>query len=160
MNKKGVSAIVATSLILLITVAAVTVLWGVVIPLVRDNLNSAQACINAPNAIEIVMDTGKTCYSSVDGLKLQIRRTTNDINISKLNIMAINGDGNSENKVVDLTDEALFGSGGLNPGDTHVYTQLSDTRIVTVEITPVVRIGATDNECGDAIVRAQIPECA
>ena len=38
-RKKGISAIVATVLIVLITVAAVTIIWTVIIPLLRSNLD-------------------------------------------------------------------------------------------------------------------------
>lgn len=36
MNKRGISAIVATVLIILITVASVTIIWVAIIPLISD----------------------------------------------------------------------------------------------------------------------------
>ena len=39
MNKKGISAIVATVLIILITVAAVTIIWAAIIPMIDDQIN-------------------------------------------------------------------------------------------------------------------------
>ena len=39
-NKKGISAIVATVLIILITVAAVTIIWAAIIPMINDNIST------------------------------------------------------------------------------------------------------------------------
>ena len=45
MKRKGISDVVATVLILLITVAAVTVLAGYLIPFVKNNLSKSTECI-------------------------------------------------------------------------------------------------------------------
>ena len=42
-NKKGISAIVATVLIILITVAAVTIIWSAIIPMIQKQLNEQEA---------------------------------------------------------------------------------------------------------------------
>lgn len=42
-NKKGVSAIIATVLLILITIATVTIVWTVVVPMVQDNLGQAES---------------------------------------------------------------------------------------------------------------------
>lgn len=163
-NKKGVSAIVATALILLITVAAITVLWGVVIPMVRDNLQSAQACLNAPNVLEIYTTTGMTCYNTSNGrLHVQIGRSAADVDISKINIRPIDAEGNSINIELDITSDELGLNGGLKPGNVHRFIreyQVGSPNIISVEITPVVKVGVVEYPCNDAVVRAEIPSCA
>lgn len=161
-NKKGVSAIVATALILLITVAAVTVLWGVVIPMIRDNLQSGQACLNAPNVFEIKTTTGMTCYNATTGrLYVQIGRSTADVDISQINIRPIDAEGNSININLDIESEDL-GPNGLSPGNVHRFIHeypVGGPNIVSVEITPVVRVGVVEYPCSDAVVSAEVPLC-
>ncbi len=61
-NKRGISAIVATTLIILIAVAAVTIIWGAVIPLVSNQLGKSSACLDATSQLSIV-DEGITCWN-------------------------------------------------------------------------------------------------
>lgn len=46
MNKKGLSTVVATVLILLITVAAATLIFTIVVPLVQNNLDKSTQCLS------------------------------------------------------------------------------------------------------------------
>ncbi len=59
-NKKGVSSIVATVLLVLITVTAAGVIWQAVIPMVNKALQMNQACMNARLTIDTT--SGYTCY--------------------------------------------------------------------------------------------------
>jgi len=52
-NKRGISAVIATVLIILITVAAVTIVWAVVIPMVRNSLSEGTVCFDATAAVSI-----------------------------------------------------------------------------------------------------------
>ncbi len=59
-NKKGVSSIVATVLLVLITVTVAGVIWQAVIPMVNKALQMNRACINARLSIDTT--SGYTCY--------------------------------------------------------------------------------------------------
>ena len=64
-NKKGVSAIIATVLLILITIATVTIVWSVVVPMVQDNLGQAESftdCIYAAEQFQI-LENENACYS-------------------------------------------------------------------------------------------------
>ncbi len=64
-NKKGVSAIIATVLLILITIATVTIVWTVVVPMVQDNLGQAESftdCIYAAEQFQI-LENENACYS-------------------------------------------------------------------------------------------------
>lgn len=64
-NKKGISAIVATVLIILITVAAVTIIWAAIIPMITKGLGETD-CFGGPEvALTIVGDY--TCYNATAG---------------------------------------------------------------------------------------------
>ena len=55
-NKKGISAIVATVLIILITVAAVTIIWAAIIPMITENIGGATECVTPSAALTVVSD--------------------------------------------------------------------------------------------------------
>jgi len=55
-GKRGLSPIIATVLIVLLTVAGVAVLVGIVVPFVRDNLNKSTECSNFQGYFEFVED--------------------------------------------------------------------------------------------------------
>ena len=46
-NKKAISDVIATILIVMITVVAIGVVWIAVLPMVRDNLGSSDVCKDA-----------------------------------------------------------------------------------------------------------------
>ena len=63
-NKKGISAIVATVLIILITVAAVTIIWAAIIPMITENLAGSSECFAASAALSVVSDYSCQNYSA------------------------------------------------------------------------------------------------
>jgi len=52
-NKKGISAVVATVLIILITVAAVTIVWTAIIPLISNKIQEETLCQSAVSSVSI-----------------------------------------------------------------------------------------------------------
>ena len=61
-NKKGISAVVATVLIILITVAAVTIIWAAIIPMITSSIDEGTQCLDATSQVQIV-DRGFTCWN-------------------------------------------------------------------------------------------------
>ena len=59
-NKSGISAIVATVLVILITVAAVTLIWTGVIPLIKDEIDFEDPDLR----LTIVTAEGYTVYDA------------------------------------------------------------------------------------------------
>ena len=62
-SKKGISAIVATVLIILITVAAVTIIWAAIIPMINSQLDKGSVCLDAVSQVSLV-DAGYTCKNA------------------------------------------------------------------------------------------------
>lgn len=60
MGKRGVSQIIAVLLIILLTLAVVTILWAAVGPLVSNQLEKSSACRLATSQLSLV-NTGYTC---------------------------------------------------------------------------------------------------
>jgi len=83
-GKNGISAIVATVLIILITVGAVTILWSAVIPMIRDNLEFSQL----EGRVSILTARGYTTYDEItDVATVQVKREADDGVMDKIRIM-------------------------------------------------------------------------
>ena len=71
MNKRGISAIVATVLIILITVAAVTIIWAAIIPMINDQLARAQQCNSV--VAQLTVKGTHSCFDSSSNKRVPIR---------------------------------------------------------------------------------------
>jgi flagellin-like protein len=98
MQKKGVSAVVATILIVMITVAAVGLIWMFVLPMVQRSLSVDDACKNADLNIE---NDGYTCYVENNFTSVQIKKGNSDVDIIGVDII-ISSDGNSQSYPTDF----------------------------------------------------------
>lgn len=107
MNKRGISAVVATVLIILITVVAVTIVWSAIIPMIRDNLDFS----SLEGRVLVVTSGGYTFYDSSSGLaSVQVKRDMDDGVMNRIKII-FSFDGNSVSSSVVAPD----------PGNTKVY---------------------------------------
>jgi len=67
MRKKSVSAIVATVLILLITVSVIVIVSTLIVPMIRNMLQGGTACL-AMQSISVDAESDYTCYDSATGV--------------------------------------------------------------------------------------------
>lgn len=123
MNKRGISAIVATVLIILITVAAVVIIWGLVIPMINENLGVDIVGVD----LRIVTRAGYTVWDEGDGVaSVQVERGADDLNISEIQlIFSFNGS----------TESVYESAPGINQMKTYYY-RFSE-RPSGVEVAPV-----------------------
>lgn len=70
-NKKGVSSVVATIALILLTFSAVVIVGGFVVPFVRDNLESGSECFSYRDHFTFEEEFGYNCYNSTAGVKSQ-----------------------------------------------------------------------------------------
>src|SRR3989344_8294511 len=61
-GKRGVSGVIATILLILLSLVAIGILAGFVIPFVKENLDESTSCIKVTNELSIVRE--KSCYTS------------------------------------------------------------------------------------------------
>ena len=89
-RKRGVSAVVAVILMILITVGGVVIIWSVIVPLVKDNIFIG----DLDGDLSIVTSEGYTAYDSSAGVAIvQIKRGTDDSVMNKAEIIfTIDGD--------------------------------------------------------------------
>ena len=90
MNKKGISAVVATVLIILITVAAVTIIWTTVLPIIKEKL--PEDVVGADLTIETI--GGYTIWDSVNNKAcVQVKRGADELELLKIQVIfSIDGD--------------------------------------------------------------------
>ncbi|MEM2932635.1 MAG: archaellin/type IV pilin N-terminal domain-containing protein [Candidatus Pacearchaeota archaeon] len=93
-NKRGVSALVATVLLVLITIAAVGIIWGAILPLIRKGLGTTQAC-----GIETRLDIekrGYTCFNLTGkNVLVEISRPITLEGLTKI-LVQVSGEGRTE----------------------------------------------------------------
>lgn len=68
-NNKGISAVVATVLIILITVAAVAIIWAAIIPMIQNQISGGTTCLDAAAALTVVSDN--TCVETVGSCSVE-----------------------------------------------------------------------------------------
>lgn len=95
-NKKAVSAVVATVLIILIVVAAISFIWIAITPMINQDISSEKSI-----RLSIVTSDGYTVYDEKNEiLCLQISRGNDNQNLKGAKIL-ISEKGNSFSKIID-----------------------------------------------------------
>ena len=155
-NKKAVSAVVATVLIILITVAAVTIIWTAVIPMIRKTTQGGTLCFDAQAGVSLSSQGGYTCVYNDTlttwAVKFQISRGNEDFTLSDIKV-GVGSAGNTLSKslVTDGKDSTgvqmtLAGLPGVNSEKVYLLTGLA-SKPDKIEIAPAVKTGATDKTC-------------
>ncbi len=181
-NKKGISAIVATVLIILITVAAVTIIWAAIIPMIQNNIQGSQECFDASAALSVTTDfscvahtvgvcsvpTGNCgdneticeatgCGGTWTGAKgtvdVQVHRSTGDFTLTGVEII-IGAAGNTESEIFPIN--ATY---QLDVNGDKVYTVSYDgAKVTEAGVAAIVQAGNTEKAC-DKSGMVQIPDC-
>lgn len=162
-KKKGVSAVVATVLIIMIVVAAVGILWVSIIPMIGDWQTGSTACFEAISQVSIETNGGYTCRKA-DEVTVQISRGSGDFVLEDVNILLFK-DGNSKSVLLSkLTD-------GTAPGvnEKKVYTINETTTgfdastdfalYDKIEIAPIVSLGNTGKSC-EVSASVELVDCS
>ena len=161
-SKRGVSAVVATVLIIMITVAAVGIIWAAIIPMVRNSLDKGTACFDAQSDVSLVTDGGYTCLNkTANNISLQIKKGPN----TKVTLVAVQAlvftGGNSVTYRINATNTGDIV--GTLPGNNEFKTVIlhaTDFASATkVKIAPVVTVGKTEEIC-EAAQEVTLPNCA
>lgn len=83
-NKKGVSAIIATILIVMLTFVVAGILFGFAIPWVQDTLEGERVCLEVRDYVEV----RSACYNETGNYtKVMVRRDSENISIDDIEII-------------------------------------------------------------------------
>lgn len=138
-NKRGISAIVATVLIILITVAAVTIIWAAIIPMINNQLDKGTVCLDAVSQVGIE-NQGYTCWNGTH-VNIQISHGAKDFQLAGVQVL-ISVEGDTTSTTVLSTDQTLP---GVN--EEAVISVATTTMPEKVEIAPIVSVGNTQETC-------------
>ena len=99
-DKKGISAIVTTVLIVLITVAAVTIIWVAIIPMIQDRLDIQDFDVR----LNVETASGYTVYDADKGkLLVRVGRGDDESEIDKLRVI-VSFNGTTYSEIVDAPE--------------------------------------------------------
>ena len=169
--KKGLSPVVSTILLILITIAAVVLIAGFAIPFVRNNLDESKVCFDASEQLKINTEEEITCHSVVNkNVSIQISRGTKELDIRGF-FLVLSGGGSSKTFEIyngkDLRIEGIEMLDGTNEldipkiGEDRTYnislelTPLSEATDIRAKIAPIMPSGVNCPETDNA----KIPKC-
>jgi hypothetical protein len=158
MNKRAVSSVVAAVLLILLTVSAMTVLAGILVPFVKDRLYGSTDCLDYENYfsfVEKIDEVSYNCYEDSSFNHSLMIKTKPDINDSneKLKgfqisffsdnseIFEINRTSKASNQLWEYNETA---SGNLyypRPGETVTYVFDLNKKYNKAEIRAVLSNG-------------------
>ena len=172
LGKKGISTVVATVLIILLTITAASIIAAFVIPFVKDNLDRSGVCVPYRDyfKFEEVFEYGIgnnretyrfNCYYAsgiLYGLSISTKRRKTDVieKIDGFNIVLLRGDEreivnvkdnvdvNSELRMLDNSRQTI--SIPVNGIETYVYNADATTVFEKIEIHPVLKTGEVCEE--------------
>ena len=132
MNKRGISAVVATIFMILLTIIAIGIIWLSTLKIVDSEFQD-------PNArVEVVTSEGYTFYDPVSGtICVQVTRSSSDSNLKKMRIIFTFEDGNTYSTVVEAP--------GVNSRKTYCFgTAIIGGTPISIKVAPVFTKGGKD----------------
>ncbi|MFH1501306.1 MAG: type IV pilin N-terminal domain-containing protein [archaeon] len=171
MIKKGVSPVIASVLMVLVTIVAVALISAFLIPLVKDNLTGGGNCFKVIGKLDINTDTGYTCYNITgDTVLVMVERgyLEEDIDIVGLNFYITAGAERQSYEVTNgdsdpgirMYNESGYNSSLYLPKEGGALTYVFD--MAAVSSTPeAVEVSAVldDGKVCDPVF-SNLPKCA
>ncbi|MBI5148793.1 DUF4091 domain-containing protein [Candidatus Pacearchaeota archaeon] len=164
-NKRAISTLVSTVLIILITVAAVGIIWGAIMPVITRTMSIGQACLNA--RVTINTEQGYTYYDGTtagsEATNIMISHGSEEFELAGINLI-LKGGGTSKTWNIYATSTGRTSDAGVTMygGSTTIETPLTnedrtyaidvsaDTSLQppeTASVAPIVQVGKTLRTC-------------
>ncbi len=167
MNKKGISEVLATVILIGITIGVVSLVWVVVNSLVHKNIQSSQACLGISDKVQL--NPAYTCYNnSGSANELWFSINVGDISTIKDILVSITGGGGSVSfKIIgdnpaqlqyfNRTKPTNMSLPGKNEGLSYIYTLPASFPAPTkIEIAPIIN----GEMCGGIVPINQFDSCS
>jgi hypothetical protein len=166
-NRKGLSTIVTTLLIVVLSLVAVGLVWGFVSNMIRNQIKTSESCYG--NSDKVRINEQYTCYEVRSGeYNLRVSLSIGDTSVDKVVVYVSSASAvksytitNTEGTVAGLLPIPYLAGNvnvklpGKNSGLTYNATAFSSI-IDSVEIAPI--IGGT--QCDVSASLSQIESCA
>lgn len=162
-EKRGVSPLISTVLLILVSITAAIIIFTVVVPFVRNTLSESKECFGTLDQLTINTESGFTCYYGTGNkiVNITIKRGSKEAEIERFKI-SISGQGTSN--MFDIKDgeirvKMLDGSTSIEipeAGGERTYSlNTTMTEVLYAEVYPVMESG----KMCDPTDRAQIDNC-
>jgi flagellin-like protein len=160
-NKRGLSSVVATALMIMITIAAIAIIAGVVVPFVRDSLQRSSECTDYKGFYVFDESFGYNCQDEAQNFYAMSIKASFDKdlaeNVAGMKIVFVKQDG--QTRVVEVNNSQGTGNIWLagardspiklpSPGGitTYTYQAQPNEKFLSAEVYPVLR---SDRICAD-----------
>ena len=144
MNKKAISPVVATILMVLITIAAVTIIWAAIIPMVRDKITTGTACLDV--STDLIIDKDYTCIKSDNNISVKVGRGTNEYDLVKFQFIIQDANGNTK------TEEEDASSIGVNEAKVFTLNESDYSTYIKLQVAPIITDGNAEQTCDIAAI--------
>jgi len=161
-SKRAISALVATVLLILITVVAVGIIWGAITPMMNRAMEMGQACLSA--RLTINTESGYTCYNSTafpshGEVQVMISRGSEEFELAGMHLI-LSGVGqsktfivrnNTNSSYIRMIEDSDYGQllelPNVNEERTYVINASGFTNVEEVKVAPIVHVGNTEKVC-------------
>lgn len=159
MSKRGLSPVVATVLIIMITVVAATMIAVFLIPFINDKLGEGKGCFEVLGDISF-HGTEYGCYSGTQGEVTGFSVNVNSDKIQGFTLLAVKGGKSNRYKIIDganypdlkMLGDGLFGGEEIYPiefpGEGGIRTYVYNGAVDSFEIYPILKDGEQCEQSG------------
>ena len=142
MNKRGMDAVIATVLLIAITIALIAAVYLFVVPWLQDIMGESKSCFDAR------IDVKSACYDATNGnISIMLGRGSETFELKKILVMSTNSTG---------TISAEITSDFLGKYEDKLYSVKSAQNANNVKVVLVLVDGT---ECGKAPVEKTVTNC-
>src|SRR3989344_6914688 len=148
-NKKAISPIIATTLIILMTIAAVAIIWPAIMPIIkRSAAGISSACVGID--LTITSSGKNTCFDSANGIvNVTVSRGAGDYELKGIQFLVYSG-GNSQSYLIETNMP------GIN--EDRKYSISTNLTANKVSAAPVVIVGEIEENC-EKTTAVNLGEC-
>jgi flagellin-like protein len=145
-NKKGISSIIATLLLIVLTIILVAVVWTVVNNFISPKISQSTSCYNAYN--DVTLNNQYSCFNSSSN-QVQFSLNIGSTSVSGV-LVSISSAGQSKSFTITTTPQAISNLAnydgsqqislpGLNSGATYIYSWSGSDVPNSVEVAPLIK---------------------
>jgi len=161
-NKRAMSAIIVTLLLVALSIGLIAIVWSVVNNLIGGKIHSSSACFGVFD--KVTLNSKYTCYDS-STKKINISITIGDVNPEGVSV-SISSPGPQEsftikNETTEISGLVNYDGGsavklpGKNSGETYVYSWTGSGVPDSIEISPII----SGSNCGASDSISPITSC-
>lgn len=161
-NKKGVSGIIATIIMVGMVIATISIVWNFVNDIVEDRLSESESCFGIFG--EVAINSEYTCYNFSSNA-LQFSISMGDIDVDEV-LVSISGEGTTQgikigNVAQTIIDVTNYPSGSVmislpqkNSGSTYIKSNVA-TKPDSIKIAPIIN----QKQCEISDLLSEIDNC-